>query len=82
MTAVYGIVLADGCSSCLRAVCVVVRDLVLVCHWCVLTTCCAWRLHLRGRYENYAGVSLYWVLFGSGGHKRRPSDWVTRSYLK
>jgi len=34
------------------------------------------------RYEKYGGVSLYWVLFGSSGHKEQPDDWVTRAYTK
>lgn len=37
---------------------------------------------LLKRYEDYGGVSFYWILFGSGGHKMSPQDWVTRSYFK
>lgn len=34
------------------------------------------------RYEAYAGVSLYWILLGSSGHKRRPKGMVIKNYLK
>ncbi|KAG1679436.1 hypothetical protein FOA52_007728 [Chlamydomonas sp. UWO 241] len=37
---------------------------------------------LLKRYEPYGGVSFYWVLFGSGGHRLHATDWVTRAYTK
>mmetsp|Transcript_25777 Transcript_25777/g.56161 ORF Transcript_25777/g.56161 Transcript_25777/m.56161 type:complete len:401 (+) Transcript_25777:202-1404(+) len=37
---------------------------------------------LLERYEQYGGVSFYWMLFGSGGHRTMPPGWVIRSYLK
>lgn len=33
-------------------------------------------------YEKFAGVSLYWVLLGSSGHKKSPQELVTRAYTK
>ena len=53
---------------------------------CAVKACCSNLASLSPgslrRFEPFAGVSFYWIMFGSSGYKQSPQGWVTRSYLK
>jgi hypothetical protein len=34
------------------------------------------------QFEDYPGVAVNWVSYGSGGHQERPRGWVTESFLE
>jgi len=34
------------------------------------------------QFEDFPGVAVNWVSYGSGGHQTRPSGWVTESFLE